>query len=63
MMVLLKQSVFLIILICSGVQWHAEYEPEKNELNKCLFDEFGSACSIYSKKVKIIKLVSWVLKV
>ena len=33
-----------------GVQWHAEYEPEKNELNRCLFTEFGSACSIYSKK-------------
>ena len=33
-----------------GVQWHAEYEPEKNELNRCLFAEFGSACSIYSKK-------------
>ena len=33
-----------------GVQWHAEYEPEKNELNKCLFAEFGSACSLYSNK-------------
>ena len=33
-----------------GVQWHAEYEPEKNKLNKCLFAEFGSACSIYSEK-------------
>jgi len=33
-----------------GVQWHAEYEPEKNELNKCLFAEFGSACLLYSKK-------------
>ena len=32
-----------------GVQWHAEYEPEKNELNKCLFAEFGSACLLYSK--------------
>ena len=32
-----------------GVQWHAEYEPEKNELNKCLFGEFGSACLLYSK--------------
>ena len=31
-----------------GVQWHAEYEPEKNELNKCLFREFGKACLDYS---------------
>ena len=30
-----------------GVQWHAEYEPEKNELNKCLFEEFGKACFSY----------------
>ena len=30
-----------------GVQWHAEYEPEKNELNKSLFREFGKACLNY----------------
>ena len=30
-----------------GVQWHAEYEPEKNELNKSLFREFGRACLNY----------------
>ena len=33
-----------------GVQWHAEYEPEKNELNRCLFKEFGKACLDYSTK-------------
>ena len=33
-----------------GVQWHAEYEPENNELNRCLFKEFGLACSEYVKK-------------
>ena len=33
-----------------GVQWHAEYQPENNELNRCLFKEFGLACSEYLKK-------------
>ena len=33
-----------------GVQWHAEYEPEKNELNKSLFEEFGKACFKYSNE-------------
>lgn len=33
-----------------GVQWHAEYQPENNELNRCLFKEFGLACSEYVKK-------------
>ncbi len=33
-----------------GVQWHAEYEPEKNELNRSLFKEFGKACLDYSTK-------------
>jgi putative glutamine amidotransferase len=32
-----------------GVQWHAEYDPENNELNKCLFKEFGLACLNYIK--------------
>jgi putative glutamine amidotransferase len=35
-----------------GVQWHAEYEPENNDLNRCLFKEFGLACSEYVKKNK-----------
>ena len=33
-----------------GVQWHAEYEPENNLLNRCLFEEFGKACSDYAKQ-------------
>ena len=33
-----------------GVQWHAEYEPEKNDLNKSLFTEFGQACLDYISK-------------
>jgi putative glutamine amidotransferase len=33
-----------------GVQWHAEYEPEKNDLNRCLFREFGKACLDYAIK-------------
>ena len=33
-----------------GVQWHAGYEPEKNELNRCLFKEFCKACLDYSTK-------------
>ena len=32
-----------------GVQWHAEFEPHKNQnfLNKKLFEEFGKACREY----------------
>ena len=26
-----------------GVQWHAEYDPHKNEINKTLFKAFGDA--------------------
>ena len=33
-----------------GVQWHAEYEPENNILNRCLFEEFGKACADYAKQ-------------
>lgn len=33
-----------------GVQWHAEYEPEKNELNRLLFNQFGQACLNYANK-------------
>ena len=33
-----------------GVQWHAEYEPENHDLNKCLFKEFGTACLEFSRK-------------
>jgi len=33
-----------------GVQWHAEFQPEKNTLNKRLFEEFGKACLNYAKQ-------------
>ena len=26
-----------------GVQWHAEYDPQKNPINRVLFKEFGDA--------------------
>jgi len=26
-----------------GVQWHAEYDPQKNPINKALFEEFGKS--------------------
>ena len=35
-----------------GVQWHAEFHPERQEnlLNKKLFELFGNACSDYANK-------------
>ena len=26
-----------------GVQWHAEYDPQKNPVNRVLFEAFGDA--------------------
>ena len=26
-----------------GVQWHAEYDPQTNPINRALFEEFGAA--------------------
>ena len=28
-----------------GVQWHAEYDPQKNPVNRTLFQAFGEAVS------------------
>ena len=28
-----------------GVQWHAEYDPQKNAVNRALFQAFGEAVS------------------
>ena len=28
-----------------GVQWHAEYDPQTNPINRALFQEFGKALS------------------
>ena len=26
-----------------GVQWHAEYDPQRNPINRALFEAFGDA--------------------
>jgi putative glutamine amidotransferase len=28
-----------------GVQWHAEYDPQRNSVNHALFQAFGAALS------------------
>ncbi len=28
-----------------GVQWHAEYDPHRNPINRALFEAFGAAVS------------------
>jgi putative glutamine amidotransferase len=30
-----------------GVQWHAEYDPDRNPVNRALFDAFGDAVRAY----------------
>ncbi len=30
-----------------GVQWHAEYDPQRNPINKALFEAFGKAIAAY----------------
>jgi putative glutamine amidotransferase len=30
-----------------GVQWHAEYDPQTNPVNKVLFEAFGEAARVY----------------
>lgn len=32
-----------------GVQWHAEYDPQKNPINRKLFQAFGAALSAHAK--------------
>ena len=32
-----------------GVQWHAEYEAERNPINRALFEAFGAALAAYQK--------------
>jgi putative glutamine amidotransferase len=29
-----------------GVQWHAEYDPQQNPINRALFQAFGEALSV-----------------
>ena len=33
-----------------GVQWHAEYDPQTNPVNKALFEAFGEAVRDYRKR-------------
>ena len=33
-----------------GVQWHAEYEPQKHELGDALYREFAQACTAHAAK-------------
>jgi putative glutamine amidotransferase len=32
-----------------GVQWHAEYDPQTNPVNKSMFEAFGEAVSTYKR--------------
>jgi gamma-glutamyl-gamma-aminobutyrate hydrolase PuuD len=32
-----------------GVQWHAEYDPERNPINRALFEAFGDAVRAYRR--------------
>ena len=32
-----------------GVQWHAEYDPQSNPVNRALFQAFGAAVAAYNK--------------
>lgn len=34
-----------------GVQWHAEYDPQKNPINRALFEAFGAAVSAHRRAV------------
>ena len=33
-----------------GVQWHAEYDPQCNPVNRILFEAFGQAVSARKRK-------------
>ena len=32
-----------------GVQWHAEYDPQANPVNRALFQAFGEAVAAYAR--------------
>jgi putative glutamine amidotransferase len=32
-----------------GVQWHAEYEPQRSPINRTLFEAFGAAVAKYQQ--------------
>jgi putative glutamine amidotransferase len=33
-----------------GVQWHAEYDPQKNPINRALFQAFGKAVAAHKQR-------------
>lgn len=33
-----------------GVQWHAEYDPQTNPVNRALFEAFGAAVKVYATR-------------
>lgn len=35
-----------------GVQWHAEYDPQTNPVNKALFEAFGEAARVYKSAAR-----------
>ena len=35
-----------------GVQWHAEYDPQTNPINKKLFEAFGAALVEHKKATR-----------
>jgi putative glutamine amidotransferase len=36
-----------------GVQWHAEYDPQRNPINRKLFEAFGQALTAYQRQRKV----------
>jgi putative glutamine amidotransferase len=32
-----------------GVQWHAEYDPQRNPVNRVLFEAFGKAVAAHKR--------------
>jgi putative glutamine amidotransferase len=36
-----------------GVQWHAEYDPQRNPINRKLFQAFGEALTAYRRQGKV----------
>jgi len=39
-----------------GVQWHAEYDPHKNEINKTLFKAFGEALLKHKRRKDTVRV-------
>ena len=38
-----------------GVQWHAEYDPQTNPINRKLFEAFGEAVRAHRTKKKAVR--------